>query len=261
MEQYRTEEEQVEVLKRWWDENGRSTLAAIIIALSAGFGWQAWKGHDQRQRESASDGYQAMLQAVSVANPTEAQREQAVALAESLKSSHGGSAYAQFAALHLARLAVDQGDLAEAEAQLRWALGKADKGSDTASVAQLRLARVVAARGEPDQALAILAEATDGSYQASYAMARGDILLQQGRRDEAREAYNTARMQAAANPGQVNLVTLDQKLQSLSPLPPQEYASLPAGAGAEASGATEDGRAVEAEAEPAPETTTEGEVE
>ena len=40
MEQYRTEEEQVEALKKWWEENGRSTVVAVIVALGLGFGWQ-----------------------------------------------------------------------------------------------------------------------------------------------------------------------------------------------------------------------------
>ncbi len=232
MEQYRTEEEQVEALKKWWDENGRSTLAAVIIALAAGFSWQTWKGYDQRQRENASDAYQAMLRAV--AGDDAQQQQEAVELAKALKENYSGSTYAQFAALHLARLAVEQGDLAEAEAQLRWVLGKADKGSDTAWVAQLRLARVLAAAGDTDQALEILEQAGDGPYQASYAVARGDILLQQGREAAAREAYMAARMHAAASPGQVNLVTLEQKLQSLAPVPPQSFdtagESLPPGA-------------------------------
>ena len=34
MEEYRTEEEQVEALRRWWNENGRSTIVAIIVALA-----------------------------------------------------------------------------------------------------------------------------------------------------------------------------------------------------------------------------------
>ena len=60
---------------------------------------------------------------------------------------------------------------------------------------------------------------TQGGYQASYAGARGDILLAQGRSDEARQAYTQAMSLAGANPGQVNLVTLQQKLQSLNPVP------------------------------------------
>jgi predicted negative regulator of RcsB-dependent stress response len=61
-------------------------------------------------------------------------------------------------------MAVQDGNLAEAEAQLRWVLGKAASGSDTAQVAQLRLARVVAAAGNTDQALDILTKADPGAY-------------------------------------------------------------------------------------------------
>ena len=47
MDTYRTEEEQVEAIRHWWDENGRSIIISIVLALAAGFGWQAWKDHDQ----------------------------------------------------------------------------------------------------------------------------------------------------------------------------------------------------------------------
>ena len=219
MDQYRTEEEQVEALRRWWDENGRSTIAAIVVAVAVGFGWQAYKSNDQQKQENASDLYQSMLQGIAQTGATAEQEEAVVDIAEQLKDDYSGSTYAQFAALHLASRAVGDNELAEAEAQLRWVLGKADKGSDTAEVAQLRLARVLAAAGDADQALAILAQAGEGPYQASYAVAKGDILLMQGRELEAREAYANARMLAGDAQGQVNLPSLEQKMQSLMPVP------------------------------------------
>jgi predicted negative regulator of RcsB-dependent stress response len=223
VDQYRTEEEQVEALRRWWDENGKSTIAAIVIALSVGFGWQAWKANDQRQQENASDIYQAMLQAMGSGDASAEQALAGIGLAQQLKADYGGSTYAQFAALHLARIAVDNKDLPEAEAQLRWVLGKADRGSDVALVAQMRLARVVASSGDTDQALAILQEVDEGPYQASYAVARGDILLALGRDDDARVAYNQARMLAGSGQGQINMPALEQKLQSLNPVPASTF--------------------------------------
>lgn len=213
MESYRTEEEQVEALRRWWDENGRSTIAAIVIALVGVFGYQGWQGHQQGQREQASEMYEAMLRAAQ-ASGNELSSLGAADLAEQLKTSFPGSTYAQFAALHLASIAVEEGDLMAAESQLRWVLGKADKASDTAQIAQLRLARVLAANGEQEQALSIL-DAGSGAYSASYALARGDILLAMGRDDEARMAYS----QALAESGGVgaNMATVRQKLQSLTP--------------------------------------------
>ena len=216
MDTYRTEDEQVEALKRWWDENGRSTIAAIVLALTAGFGWQAWKDFDQGQQVAASDLYQNLLQALS--SPT-GDIAPAREVAGQIKSEFGGSTYAQFAALHLARLAVTDGDLAAAEAELRWVLAKADSGSDVADITQLRLARVLAAQDNTEQALSILAQGEGGTYAASYAMARGDVLLGLGRRDEARAAYTEAKALAGTEAGAPPLATLEQKIQSLSPMP------------------------------------------
>tara|TARA_B100001540_G_scaffold313985_2_gene337963 strand:- start:979 stop:1677 length:699 start_codon:yes stop_codon:yes gene_type:complete len=216
VESFRTEDEQVEALRRWWDENGRSTVIAIVIALGVGFGWQGWQKYQSDQAAAASDLYQDMLGSLS----GEAAAGDPAELAQQIKSAYPGSTYAQFAAMHLAAMAVENADLAGAEAQLRWVLGKATSGSDMARVAQLRLARVVAARGEAEQALAILAEGDSGAYQASYALARGDVYLGQGRRDEAQAAYATAQALVALGGQQgVNLPSLQAKLQSLSSLP------------------------------------------
>ncbi len=123
MESYRTEEEQVEALRKWWDENGRSTLIAVVIALGGAFGWQAWQEHSRSQRENASDLYQAMLQAGSAPVLSAERRAEAEAFANRLKSEYAGSTYAQFAALQMARGAVEACDLDSAEAELRWVLG------------------------------------------------------------------------------------------------------------------------------------------
>ena len=50
-------------------------------------------------------------------------------------------------------------------------------------------------------------------------MARGDVLLQLQRVDEARDAYADARALAGQGGAQFNLATLDQKIQSLNPRP------------------------------------------
>ena len=230
MESYRTEEEQVEALRRWWQENGRSTIVAIILALGVGFGYQGWKNHVETKAEGASDLYQRLLQAFSAPALGPEQQQIAVQLAQQLKTEYDGSTYAQFAALQLARVAVGSNDLATAQAELRWVLGKADKGSDVARIAQLRLARVLAASGEPEQALTILDQSGEGPYKASYAIARGDILLSMGRTEEASESYAAALALAASEEGAgPDLVAVQQKLQALNPRPAR--ATVAAGSG------------------------------
>lgn len=221
MEQYRTEEEQVEALKKWWEENGRSTMVVIIVALGLGFGWQGWQKYQQDELEGASNSYQAMLQKLSTDD-----NQGAATLAADIKQEYSRSTYAQFAALHLARIAINAGDLATAEAELRWVLGRADKGSDTMQLAQLRLARVLASAGDTSQALTILDSADPGSYAAAYQVARGDIMLLEGREAEAREAYSSAMMLASRGQGQLNMAMLQQKLQSLSQQAPAELPAV-----------------------------------
>lgn len=216
MEEYRTEEEQVEALRRWWDENGRSTLVAIVLVLAGTFAWQGWQRYDAQRTASASDLYQQMLEAAALAQEGAATAAPVSQLATQLRRDFAGTSYAQFAALHQARVAVIAGDLEAAEADLRWVLGKADGGSETALVAQLRLARVVAAQGNVEQALALLAPEAMGKYQAAAAMARGDVLTGAGRAEEALAAYREAQALVQTYPAQLNLETLAAKLQSLA---------------------------------------------
>ena len=53
MEDYRTEEEQIEALKRWWSENGKSIVIGIALAGASVFGWRAWQ--DQQQAEHTGE--------------------------------------------------------------------------------------------------------------------------------------------------------------------------------------------------------------
>jgi predicted negative regulator of RcsB-dependent stress response len=217
MATYQTDEEQIDALRRWWNENGRSTIAAVVIALSAGFAWQAYQKNNLRQQEQASDIYQALLRTLST-QEAPGGSQAGIDLAEQLKSNYASTSYAQFAALHLAAMSVRAGKLPDAEAQLRWVLEKASNDSDVAKIAQLRLARVIAATGDTQQSLTILDKAEPGAYGASYAAARGDILLAANQRDAAREAYSLALELADSNAQGINLSTLQQKLQSLTPV-------------------------------------------
>jgi predicted negative regulator of RcsB-dependent stress response len=223
VESYRTEDEQVEELRKWWQENGKSTLAAIALALAAGFGWQGWQDHRQTQAEAASVIYEELLQAVSSdpsQEPDAARLASGRHLAEQLKAEYGNSAYAGFAALHLARLAVEEGQLEDAERELQWVLDSVP-AEEVANIANLRLARVVAARGDTERAMAIL-DAADEANSATVAETRGDIYLQQGKRELAREEYGRAAA-AAAMGGTRGGGALDIKLQALTPVSAREF--------------------------------------
>lgn len=216
MDSYRTEEEQVEALKRWWKENGTNTLVAILLAAAVAFGWQGWQARREARAEGASVSYQALVSALDAGAAGDGTSAEARELAKGLMADYDGTTYARFAALHLARLEVAAGELAAAEALLREVLEETSAGSDLQRIARLRLGRVMAAQGRTEAALELLG-AGDGPYAGAFALARGDVLFAAGREAEARAAYREA--QALAAPARP-LRGLDEKLDYLDPQTP-----------------------------------------
>ena len=49
----RTEEEQVEALKKWWDDNGTQLLVGIVVVLAGVFGYRTWESNTQLAAEAA----------------------------------------------------------------------------------------------------------------------------------------------------------------------------------------------------------------
>ena len=63
--EYETEEQQVEALKAWWAENGKSVMLGVGIGVAAIGGWQFWGKHKESQAREASDGYEQTIQSLA----------------------------------------------------------------------------------------------------------------------------------------------------------------------------------------------------
>lgn len=189
-----TEEEQLEALKRWWQDNGKVVVTAILLLVVGWFGWSSWQDRQERLAQEASEKYSELMAAVSAApgeNLSEEERATAKLIASEIIESRPKSLYGNFAALMMARLAVDSGDLTAAAEHLRHARANA-ANSGIAHVADLRLARLLAAQGNYEEALTLINSSTDEAFQAAYAEARGDIHLAQDQLDLAQTAYEQA---------------------------------------------------------------------
>jgi predicted negative regulator of RcsB-dependent stress response len=185
---YKSDDEQVETIRKWWDENGKSIITGIILGLAAIFGWRGWQDYRKQQMETASMLYQNVLQIIGT--DTTRQGEMRV-ISDKILDDHGSSAYALLVKLIDARLAVDARDYSAAADHLRWALDH-NHDESIGHVIRLRLARVLAAQENYDEALALLKAGDPGKFAASYAETEGDILKSKGDNEGARASYSQA---------------------------------------------------------------------
>lgn len=202
MEVYRTEEEQVEALKDWWKENGRSVIIGAVLALAAVFGWRYWQESTRAQAEDASTQYQMLLQRMD-----EGEGREVVEIARRIIAEHANTPYAALASLSLAQQAVDQNDLDGAGAHLRWVMQNA-KLDEVRKLAQVRLARVLVAQGQTDAALQQVSGLGSGSFTALAEEVKGDAYLAQGRRADALRAYQAALAASADVPAKQQVLRM-----------------------------------------------------
>ncbi|WP_447926836.1 YfgM family protein [Vreelandella sp. EE27] len=191
MAELRSEEEQLDVIKRWWKENGTSLLAGAVIAAAGVFGWHAWQNYQEGQAAAASVRYQQLMTISNAPEQSTEQFETARSLVDEINDDHGGTLYAELALLIEARLAVEQNDLDGAREALERAANNASRDY-VKSLAQLRLARVEIAQGNPDRALSLLDEPMADSLAAQRFDARGDAYAALGDTDNARTAWQEA---------------------------------------------------------------------
>ena len=216
MDRYVTEDEQVEALKAWWKENGKAVIAGAIFGLLGLMGWRYWQGHVKTQAEQASTAFQRLLSQVAD-NKKEAAEQQA----KQILDQYEKSPYAAFAALMLAKIAVDQNDLIQAKAHLQWAVAHSTE-PEIKRVARLRLVRLLLAEGNIDQAQAFLDEADNTTSLPSYHELKGDLLLAQGKLEEARNAYLQALALGGTTGGQSSVLQMKlDELGEASPAPKQ----------------------------------------
>ena len=108
-----------------------------------------------------------------------------------LKERYPRTVYAEQGGLAAARVQFDAGQADAAKASLGWVADNASE-EEYKTVARLRLAGLLLQAKDYDAALKQLDAAKAPTFAALVADRRGDVLLAQGKADEARVAYQTA---------------------------------------------------------------------
>jgi len=183
-----TDQEQAEVIKKWWRDYGKALTVAITIGVIAGFGWRYWQQKNLRFKEQSSIVYQSMMIA-----DIEKQPKVAKQYADQLIQKYNNTPYASMAGLLLARDAVQQNKLSVAFEKLKQVI---DKGriASLRQIARIRAARVLLAQKKLSEALTILGIVDDETFEPLIENVRGDIFQAQGKGTAARKAYEIAKV-------------------------------------------------------------------
>lgn len=207
MDVYKVEDQRIEDIKAWWRENGLSIVISVALGVGAIFGWRAWQASTLEKAQAASQLHAKMV--VALRDEDEAGAKDA---AEGILEQYDNTAYAVFARLTLAKLAVADGDLEAAAAHLRGALDQ-DLDESFSHVARLRLIRVLLSQDKLDEAERLAAAPDPGEFAANYDELKGDIKLAQGDLEAARSAYQQSLSQALG--GARDVSTLEIKIDNL----------------------------------------------
>ncbi len=180
------EQEQIAVIKDWWNKYGRLLAVAIVAVLVGVAGMQGWRYYRSQQSSSAAMLY-SQLDTAEKANETKKVQD----IAATLAGSHAGTAYAGMAALRAAKSFAEANDLANAKLRLQWVVEHA-KDDEMRDIARLRLAGVLFDEKKHDEALKLLDAKRVAAFDGLYADLRADILAAQNKNAEARAAYQIA---------------------------------------------------------------------
>ena len=180
------EQEQLDQLKHFWNTYGTLITAVVVIAALAFMGWNGWQYYQRNKAAGASALYDEMQRGAEGGDMARVER----ALAD-MKDKFAGTAYAQQAGLLAAKALHDKGNADASRAALAWV---ADKATDPGyqAIARLRLAAELMDAKSYDEALKQLAPPVPKEFEALVADRKGDIYLAQGKREEAKAAYQQA---------------------------------------------------------------------
>lgn len=225
----RSEQEQLEELKTWWQENRWFILGGLALGIAVMVGWNVWQDRRAQAGLEASNRYESLVEQIADDNI-----EPAAELASDLYRRYDATPYAAQARLAMARLYMDRGRDQDAAETLR---PLATAGDDVLNlVARLRLANVLLYQDKPQQVIELIGTPGETAFKARFNEVLGDAHHALGNLDEASDAYQAVLADGSASQT-VNTRLVRMKLDDLpqpSAASDAPAAQLPPPAGAPA---------------------------
>ena len=184
---YETDQEQIEAIKGWWNQNGNWVIGGCLVFIVSYIGLYLYQSSAQEHRIDGSQAYEQLLVNLTSETPDSEALDAQIGL---LKGEYSDLGYGVMAALLEAKVAVDAGNFESALPALDWAAKNAEPALLT--VILYRKAMVQYALNDLDAALTSLNAIRGDGHQTLTFELKGDILLDQGKPDEARSAYKAA---------------------------------------------------------------------
>ena len=215
------DQEHFDQLKAFWSQYGNLITWVLILALGSFAAWNGWNLWQRDQAGKASAMFEELERA---AQAGDAQRGGTVFA--DLRTRYPRTAYAQQGALLAAKVHAEKGQTDAALAALAWASESAID-DEYRVIARVRATGLLLDKKQYDAALAQIDAASQANgtqaFAALIADRRGDVLLAQGKSDEARKAFETAYKAMDEKLEYRRLI--DAKLTALGAAPVQAAAS------------------------------------
>ena len=177
------EQEQLDQLKHFWKQYGNIITWALIAVLGSYGGWNFYQYWQRNQAAQASAMFDEVDRVARSGDLPKLDR----ALGD-MKDKFASTAYAQQAALLAARVYAEAGKNDQAQGALSW-VAESTKDEGYKAVARLRLAAVLAESKAYDEAIKQLTGSFPASFLPLVADRKADVLMLQGKRDEAKAEY------------------------------------------------------------------------
>jgi predicted negative regulator of RcsB-dependent stress response len=206
-EEYLTDDEQLEAVKRAFTEYAPWILGGVVLGVGGWFGYQYYRSHENAVALRAAGQFTQMTNALQMSDG-----KKAMELAQGLIKDFPSSPYADQAQLTIARIDIEDGKSPDAVASLTQVMNNS-KDTELRQVARLRLARILIDQGKPDDAIKTLAEGTPGSFAGRYHEVHGDALAAKKDIAGATAEYNLA---LATSDGGADSALLQLKLADLA---------------------------------------------
>lgn len=191
---YVSEKEQIDAIRKWWQENGKFILIAVILGLSVGFGWRYWHKVETNRAENASMIYQSVLMADRKNDFAAVQGGAGL-----LEKDYASAPYASLAALLLAKESAQKNDLPAALSQLQWVISHSDQ-SRLQALARISTARILVSQNKDKEALSEVNAIKDKSFDPLVNWIKGDIAVKAGDAKAAQQYYASAKNALQAFP-------------------------------------------------------------